>query len=228
MGKVFVIGKILGASSLYQIDPQQAAGPVTSLSTMLGGGANGIAYDGQRIWTANEEGSVSLVTLNPTVVTTISTGFTSLRGVLYDGANIWVTDDIAGTVDKLRKLDSSGAILQSADVGSIPFSPAFDGTNIWVPNQDSSTVSVVRATGGLAGTVLATLSANGLNGPLTAAFDGERILVTNGFGHTVSLWKATDFTPLGSFSTGAATFAACSDGVSFWITLLGTGKLARF
>lgn len=211
---------------------------------MLGGASGGIAYDGQRIWTSNEAGSVSLVTLNPTVVTTISTGFTSLHGVLYDGANMWVTDDVAGTVDKLRKLDSSGAILQSADVGSIPFSPAFDGTNIWVPNQESSTVSVVRATGGLAATVLATLSGNGLNGPLTAAFDGEhildgprqaafdgeRILVTNFGGDAISLWSATALTPIGTFSTGVGSgpLGACSDGINFWITLDAADKLARF
>jgi DNA-binding beta-propeller fold protein YncE len=151
-------------------------------------------------------------------------------GIIYDGANIWVTDVIAGSVDKLHKLDSSGAILLSVDVGDTPLHPAFDGTNIWVPNQFSNTVSVVRATGGLAGMVLATITGNGLDGPFQAAFDGERILVTNRDGDSVSLWKATDFTPLGTFSTGAITFpvGACSDGLNFWITLNSTGKLARF
>jgi len=117
------------------------------------------------------------------------------------------------------------------DVGSGPAFPVFDGTNIWVPNF-TSTVSVVRATGGLAGTVVATLSGNGLNGQIAAAFDGERILVTNG-GGSVSLWKASDFTPMGTFSTGAGTtpYGACSDGLNFWITLNVSGtsdKLARF
>jgi hypothetical protein len=230
MGQVFVTGKTSPSGLLYQIDPTQPAGAATQLSNMLGQAPQGIAYDGQRIWTANEGGSVSIITLNPTVVTTVSTGFTSVLSVIYDGANIWVTDAIAGTVDKLRKLDSNGAILLSVNVGDTPFYPAFDGANIWVPNQQSNTVSVVRATGGLAGTVLATLSGNGLDFPTQAAFDGERILVTNHFGNSVSLWKATDFTPLGTFSTGAATapYGACSDGASFWITLFSTNKLARF
>ncbi len=98
-----------------------------------------------------------------------------------------------------------------------------------MPNINSSTVSVVRATGSFAGTVLATFSGNGLNVPESAAFDGERILVTNQ-GDSVSLWKATDFTPIGNFSTGASTVpaGACSDGLNFWITLNGTSKLARF
>jgi len=78
--------------------------------------------------------------------------------------------------------------------------------------------------------VLATLTGNGLNGPTAAAFDGQRILVTNNAGNSVSLWKAADLTTLGSFGTGASTFpyGACSDGISFWITLTGPNQLARF
>jgi hypothetical protein len=75
---------------------------------------------------------------------------------------------------------------------------------------------VVRATGSFAGTVLATLSDNGLNGTLAAAFDGERILVANN-GNSVSLWKASDLTPIGTFSTRASTspVGACSDVLNF-------------
>jgi len=91
-------------------------------------------------------------------------------------------------------------------------------------------VTVVRATGGLSGTVLATLSGNGLSGSTMAAFDGERILITNTGGNSVSLWRASDLTPLGAFSTGTNTgpFGACSDGVNFWITLNKADMLARF
>ena len=78
--------------------------------------------------------------------------------------------------------------------------------------------------------MLATLSGNGLSFPESAAFDGERILVTNTNGHSVSLWKASDFTTIGTFSTGASTQprGACSDGLNFWITPAQAGKLARF
>ena len=46
----------------------------------------------------------------------------------------------------------------------------------------------------------------------------------------MSLWKAADLTTLGSFSMGAGSmpFGACSDGVSFFVALAGTNKLARF
>jgi hypothetical protein len=234
MGKVFVTGvdPSGGLGALFQIDPTQPAGAVTTLSTVVGQIPAAMAFDGQRIWTANQVDSVSIVTLNPITVTNVFTGFSSPVGILYDGANIWVTD--AGD-DKLKRLDSNGAILQSVPVGSNPHYPAFDGTNIWVPNSSVqapslSTVSVVRASGGSAGTVIATLSGNGLNSALSAAFDGERILVTNAGTSTVALWKATDLTPIGTFPTGVGTapFGACSDGLNFWITLHNTGQLARF
>jgi hypothetical protein len=129
----------------------------------------------------------------------------------------------------LKKLDSNGVVLQSVFAGSPEF-PAFDGTNIWVPDDGSNMVRVVRAVGAMSGTVLATLSGNGLNGPTQASFDGERILVTNQTGNSISLWKASDLTPIGTVSTGASTspIGVCSDGVNFWITLSSAGKLARF
>jgi hypothetical protein len=129
--------------------------------------------------------AVSIVTPGATIpwtVTTVTAGFTGPFGTIYDGANIWVTDGA-----KLHKLDSSGAILQTVTVGSGANYPMFDGANIWVPNYDASSVSVVRAS---SGAVLATLTGNGLAGPLGAAFDGQRVLIPNAAGDTVSLWKA--------------------------------------
>jgi hypothetical protein len=226
MGKIFITGTT-NPGTLYQIDPTQLAGAVTTVSTGLGDSPLGVAYDGQRIWTANigtgpGTGSVSIITLNPVTITNVTLGFSTPVGILYDGANIWVTD--IGD-DMLKKLDSNGAIIQSVSVSGGRL-PAFDGTNIWVPEQGSNTVSVVRASTGV---VLATLSGNGLTSPFQAAFDGERILVTNGSANSVSLWKATDLTPIGTFGTGSGfPYGACSDGLNFWITLFNTDKLARF
>ncbi len=230
MGKVFVTGHAQAPSSsgnLYEIDPTQAPGVVTTAISNLDVAPAGISFDGQRIWTANPTGSISIMTLNPVTVTTVPTGFSTPYDVFFDGANIWVTD--AGD-HMLKKLDSSGNILLSVPVGLIPKLPAFDGTNLWVPNNGSDSVSVVRAVGGLTGTVLATLTGNGLNTPTQAAFDGERILVTNPLGDSISLWKPSDLTPFGTFSTGpnTAPFGVCSDGLNFWISLSFTGKLARF
>jgi hypothetical protein len=222
-GRVFIAGGST-PGALYQIDPKQPAGPVAFL-TNVGDSPQGIAFDGARVWTADSgsPGSVSIVTLSPAGVTTVSTGFVHPVGILFDGTNIWVTD----SDNMIKRLDSNGNILQSVPVGDNPHTPVFDGTNIWVPNNNSNSVTVVRAA---TGTVLATLSGNGLNGPDVGAFDGERILITNQSGNSVSLWMGADLTPLGSFSTGASSqpFGACSDGLNFWIALSGTGKLARF
>jgi hypothetical protein len=234
-GRIFVTGND-NPGKLYQIDPTQTAGVVTTLTSSLGFFPRGIAFDGARVWTANEgvlqPGSVSIVTLNPVSVTTIATGFIAPYGMLYDGSNIWVTDSGDST---LKKLDASGNILQTVSVGNEPRFPAFDGTNIWVPNVNAVTVTVVRAA---TGTVLATLSGNGMNGPFAAAFDGERIMVTNNGFHAmaamrpgpVSLWNAASLAPLGSISFGTSSFprGVCSDGLNFWIALQGTNQLARF
>ncbi len=229
MGKVFITGNE-SPGKLYQIDPSPVAGAATTVATNLGNDARGITFDGARIWTANRaSGSVSIVTpglSTPYTVTTVTAGFTGPFTPLYDGANVWVTDNTAGT---LLKLDSNGAILQTVTVGTFPANPVFDGNNIWVPNFNSNSVTVVRASNGA---VLTTLTGNGLNHPLTAAFDGQRILVTNSnFGaEGVSLWKAADFNPLGFTPTGASTSpdGACSDGVNFWVTLEVSNQLMRF
>ena len=56
------------------------------------------------------------------------------------------------------------------------------------------------------------------------------VLVANNGNTGVSLWKAADLTSIGVVSTGAGThpFGACSDGVSFWVTLATSQAIARF
>ena len=227
MSRVFITGWNSGAHDLYMIDPASAPGAVTTVTTALGSAPKGIAFDGNKIWTSDDL-FVSIVTPGSTmpwsVVNVADPGHLN-GGIIYDGANIWVTG--FGLPGTLKKLDSSGNVLQIVTVGNSPQFPAFDGKNIWVPNESSNSVTVVRAS---TAEVLATLSGNGLNFPTYAAFDGERILVTNTGGDSVSLWKATDLTPLGSFSTGNhnGPVGACSDGQYFWVTLTLTNQLARF
>jgi hypothetical protein len=225
-GRIYVTGQG-DPAHLYEIDPSGAPGPVTTIAT-IGNSPTGLTTDGFFVWTANY-GSVSKV--NP--VTGAVSNYTitgSNRGILYDGANIWVANL---SCDCLYKLSSSGVILDTVPVGASPYFPVFDGMNIWVPNYGGNSVTVVRAVGTSAtgaDRVLATLTGNGLNDPAAAAFDGERILVTNFRGDSVSLWKAADLTPLwvALTGTGSYPFGACSDGINFWITLQGTDKLARF
>jgi hypothetical protein len=225
MGRVLVSG-YRSPGQLYRIDPSQPAGSVTTVATNLGDSSSRLAFDGARVWANNSGGLVSIITPGATIPWTVTnvSGFSLPVGILFDGANIWVTDLNAGT---LLQLDSSGAVLKTVTVGSQPGFPTYDGANIWVPNSGSSSISVVRASNGV---VLATLTGNGLSDPGGTAFDGQRVLVSNFQGNTLSLWKAADLTPLGSASTGASTNpkGVCSDGVNFWITLNTSNQLARF
>jgi len=230
MNRVFVTG-FDDPGKLYAIDPSQPAGAVTTVATNLGAGPAGLAFDGAHFWTANvSAGSVSIITPGasiPWTVTTVTVGAgpTAPSGALYDGANIWITDNGLGV---LLKLNGSGAVLQTVTVGVQPGHAAFDGSNLWVPNYTAATVTVVRASNG---SVLQTLTGNGLTTTATAAaFDGRRVLVTGYLGNAVSLWKAADLSALGSFPTGGATAPArvCSDGIGFWITMNSAAKLAHF
>jgi DNA-binding beta-propeller fold protein YncE len=234
MGRVFVTGTT-SPGNLYMIDPTQPPGSVTTLASNLGNGPFGIAFDGNKIWTANTGGSVSIVipgSSPPWSVTTISTGFSEPQGMVFDGNNIWVTDSGTGT---LLRLGPDGAILQTVIVGSAPGFPAFDGHNLWVPNSGANSlgnsVTVIRASDG---TVLKTFSAangdqNGLAEPLQAAFDGQRVLVTNNFGG-LSLFKAADLSIIGNPSTPGVglPFGVCSDGINFWVSFNGSNNIGRF
>jgi len=225
LGRVIVTGFTSPGTpgNLFTIDPTQPAGSVATVASNLGSGPSGIAFDGSRVWTANVFEGVSIVTPGvsiPWTVTTVTAGFSQPKGALYDGTNIWVTDQNAS---RLLKLNSAGGILQTVTVGATPLSPAFDGANIWVPSQVGQSVTVVRAS---TGAVLGTLTGNGLAGPQSAAFDGERVLVACLGG--LSLWKAADLTSLGSLPTFVNFYGSCSDGVDFWVSMNLTNQIARF
>jgi hypothetical protein len=224
MGRVFVLSG--GApSQLYEIDPRttSAAVPVATLGSF----AAGIAFDGGRIWVANTGGTLSIATPgNPWTVASVP-GFSQPDAILFDGKHVWVTDVGAGT---LLKLDAAGGVLETVNVGSAPARPAFDGTNIWVPrNVSPGHLVIVRAA---TATILADLTDNVAGNPIAAAFDGERILLTHYYLGAVTLWNAADRAFLGQYTVGSGVFsgpfAACSDGIDFWVALGNDDKLARF
>ena len=229
MGKVFTAGWGPTGGRLYQIDPTEPAGTVTRVvSSGLGDAAGAIAFDGSRIWAAAYgPAKVFSVTPGPAIPWTVAEGtatFVDLRGLTWDGTNLWATDYAQGT---LHRLDSAGAVLQTVTVQSKPLFPLFDGANVLVPNSDSGSISIVRAA---TGALLATVTGNGLWVPMNLAFDGERVLVVNGMLDRVSLFRAADFAPLGFFylPQDSRPWGVCSDGVSFWISLNWMSSIARF
>jgi hypothetical protein len=238
-GYVFVTS-LQGPSSpgrVYRIDPRLHPGPdnATVFADNTGPNPTGITFDGTYLWTANNAGgliggSITRITTNG-IETTYTTGFTAPSDILWDGENLWVAD-FAG--DRVRRVDpDTGAVLQSIVVGNAPRELLFDGANLWVSNFFDDSVTVIRAIGSLRGTVLQTLTGNGLNAPAGMAFDGERVLVCNfssGLLSSVSLFKAADLTPLGNLFTGtdSTPIAACGDGLNIWIVRQGMGDIVRF
>jgi hypothetical protein len=230
-GRIFVTNN--GTPGLlYEIDPRLAPGAPGAVITRatLPDNPRGITTDGIFIWTANGN-SVSKTNPDTGQVITYMKDLINPRGIVFDTANIWVTD--IGD-DTIKKLEDDGFVLDTVPVGTDPLYPVFDNINIWVPNSASNSVSVVRALNtrmvGLE-RVLATLTNNGLAGPFQAAFDGQRVLVTNSTSGSegVSLWNAIDLTPRGSSPSGSGSLAGtCSDGVNFWIVINTLDTLARF
>jgi hypothetical protein len=214
-------------------------------STALGDFPDRVTTDGRNLWTANlgagvGTGSVSKIDLKtgpPTFTSvTYTTGFSRPESILFDGSNLWITD--YGDSSLKRVSTVNGSVLQTIPLSGTVGYMVFDGTNLWIPCQSPDQIYVVRAAGGLQGTILAQLTGNGLSGPIQAAFDGERILVTDysSTTGTVSFWKATDLSPIGTTDIGGPGFfpnGACSDGICFFVTLSGAviggnGAIAKF
>ena len=219
---------------VYKIDPQLGpldAGWLTLVENDTGPNPVGLTFDGQRLWTANSlgGGSITRIVLSTGIDATFTSGFVSPTDILWDGENLWVADQGAGNVKRVDP--ATGTVEQFVQLGGSPSQLLFDGANLWVSNPGSNSVAVIRATGALRGTLLDTITGNGLNTPQGMAFDGERVLVTNNTSlGSVSLFKASDLTPLGNLFTGVNSnpFAACSDGLNFWIVRHGLEDIARF
>ena len=234
IGRVFAVGgTLLGDVSIYMIDPSGPAGPATAVAT-LSSPAWGLSFDGSRLWTVNLKGSVSIITPSssvPWAVTTVALDLDDVGGIVFDGRNMWVSND---SPCKLSKLDFAGGIVANVDMADecSLFAPVFDGANVLVPAGNA--LKVVRVSDG---TLAATIPIG--TGAERVAFDGERILVESDAGgqnapRGMTLLRAADFSvmrvegfpPIGS--PGANAIAA--DGINFWLTF-GTGSsmfLARY
>jgi hypothetical protein len=234
-GRIFITGGPPDQASpgkIYVIDPLATPGAVSVFANDIGLAPNQITFDGTNLWTSNLAvsggvGSISRVNVSTGIDSTFTAGFDGPLDILWDGANLWVLD----YPSDLKRVDpSNGTVLESTPIIQQPGNLLFDGTNIWVSGgrNTPNNISVVRAVGGLRGTVLATLNAG--SDARGMAFDGERVLVCNYDANSVFLFKAADFTPLGTVSTGAVTrpHRACSDGLHFWLGRFNSGLILRF
>src|SRR5207249_11720032 len=68
------------------------------------------------------------------------------RGIVFDKANIWVTDYGDNKVTKLRASD--GTVVGAYNVGRDPAEITFDGSNIWVINYGSGNLMKIKPADG--------------------------------------------------------------------------------
>jgi hypothetical protein len=119
-------------------------------------------------------------------------------GVAFDGANIWVANDLSNSVTKISANDGTPLGTFSVGPGAFPARIAFDGADIWVTNTGGNYVSKLRASDG------APLG-NFKDGafPYGIVFDGSNMWVTNVNSNNVTKYRASDGKVLGTFTVGA-------------------------
>ena len=171
----------------------------------------GLSFDGQNIWASKGSGKVAKVQAsNGAVLGEYSTGPWPWK-IIFDGANIWVSDIQDGTLVKLRAIDG-------VNLGTFPMNPAnamtFDGRNIWMGAYDSGYfLYKIRADDG---NVLDTISLNKDVACLT--YDGTNIIVglTDG---RICLVHASEGGILGHINTGInySSRDIIFDGENIWI-----------
>lgn len=149
-----------------------------------------------------------------------------VNAVIFDGHYMWAAVQDASGHGAIEKLDTTGAVLARAAVGSIPIELAYDGKNIWVTDYASSDVSVVNgANGALAKKIQLASNAN----PEGILFDGRYIWVANnGVGaNNVSKFDPTSMKLLASYPLGSNPDGLAFDGSMIWITNSNDDNLVR-
>lgn len=119
--------------------------------------------------------------------------------MVFDGANIWVSNSLGSTMTEIRASD--GVKLGTFPAGSTPGFITFDGSNIWVTNGSSNMVTEIAVSdGSLFGTFPGGKTATAI------AITPTKIWVTNdvsGHSHASSLLledgSKADHPPAGSY-----------------------------
>ena len=158
--------------------------PIAGTSTPITVGSNpmGMAFDGSRIWVANNgTDNVSVIDVATGAVTaTVSVG-TDPVGVAFDGTKIYVTNSGDNTV---TVIDAATQVAEPTTIGVDiePMGIVFDGTNLFVAafgnggGTNTGKVSVIDPT------TSAVTSLAVLGSPQDVVFDGARIWVSNNRG----------------------------------------------
>jgi YVTN family beta-propeller protein len=119
-------------NSVTKIDPVNGSvvANISLATSHLWGGPTCAAFDGTYLWVLGDGGFLTRIDANTnTIVSTVRAGGSSFpQGIAFDGATIWVTNQIGNCVSRVN---TAGAILSSVGVGPNPQAIAFDGSHLW-------------------------------------------------------------------------------------------------
>jgi len=197
---------------------------------------NGVKFDGQFIWAAvqNPNGGVLLkISTSGRVLSTTVVG-QSPDEMVYDGANIWVTDFTSSDVTIVA---SNGQLVKTIPLApsTNPAGPAnpegivFDGKSVWVAD-DGPYANTVSKFDAQSQTLIATYPV-GLT-PDALAFDGTYIWVANSYNNNVWLINPDTGEFVNGFATGLFPTDLVFDGADMWVSngvfpTLGTGSVTK-
>jgi DNA-binding beta-propeller fold protein YncE len=146
------------------------------------------------------------------------------NGVLFDGKYIWVAYEGHGA-GYLQKLNETGQVLSTTEVGTLPVELAYDGANVWVSNYDSSSISIVNGQGELIKTIFLPVIAH----PEGILFDGKYVwTANNGLGaNNISKFDAASMALIANYAVGYAPDGVAFDGTYIWVTNSNSNNVVK-
>lgn len=179
---------------------------------------NPLVYTATYTPTTDTVDSTNTITVRGLVAGTTYGGLASgASGVVYDGANMWVSGAYGSSVSKVT---STGATTTYSGTGNSPYSIAFDGTNTWTANYTGSSVSKISPSG-----TITTYGGLGTN-PAGIAFDGTNMWVPNYSNDSVS-----KVSPSGTVTTYTGTgwgpFWIAFDNTNMWTVNLNGSSVSK-
>jgi DNA-binding beta-propeller fold protein YncE len=191
----------------------------------------GITFDGEYMWTANNGPNANSVSkfdaATQTLVATYPVGLLP-DGVAYDGRYVWVTNSYSNNVWTLNR--DSGQQIDSYSTGTFPLSIVYDGQNMWIGNGTGVNVGTqISGKGSLTkiraadGTPLGTFTIGNHVRGLT--YDGTSIWACNSNDNTVSRVRVSDVALLATYPTGKGPRAVAFDGANIWVANSGENSL---
>jgi DNA-binding beta-propeller fold protein YncE len=183
----------------------------------------GIIFDGTSIWVAAYAGGASVAKLrvNDGRILGVYPVGQQPNQLAFDGANVWVTNTVDGTVSRLRASD--GHLVFTVPAGISPNGIVFDGHDIWVANSYAHTVTKLRLSDGA---ILATVRVG--KNPQQLASDGIHIWVTNYAPDSiVRQLRASDGARQHAVVIGFDPLGILFDGTSVWVGDYARGTVTK-